>query len=400
MQMARRFGLLSLLALMVSACVESITAPGSCPDFCPTAEIRLIDTLLTGVIERDTTFGGYVLAHQASTMQVVGGPDQTAWGMLRFLEFNDSTFLDSLNIVPVVALDSFRLEVFLTNRSPDVTGLEITVHRLPVTIDTLTTYDEVAPFFEDSTIIGVIRVPDSVTSDTISAILPGDAFPTLAADSNRTAVGLSIRGATPAFATMSTVQAALGAVLWRFVQADSVGTPIPRMDFRRVSLDTFVYAGPPTTADPDALVVGGVPASRSFLRVNVPAFIIDSSEIVKAELLLVPFEPALGASSDTIHLAADGVSADFGPKSPLLLTVDSLRVTEAVGVGSTDTIIVDMTQLMATWQLDSTIVRTLVLRVNDEGGSIGELRLGSSRTPGLLPAIRLTYVPPFTFVAR
>jgi hypothetical protein len=101
-----------------------------------------------------------------------------------------------------------------------------------------------------------------------------------------------------------------------------------------------------------------------------------------------------------MRLSADGVSADFGPKSPLLLTVDSLRITEAVAVGSTDTIIVDMTQLMATWQLDSTIVRTLVLRVGNEGGTIGELRLGSSKTPGLYPAIRLTFVPPFTFVPR
>ena len=131
MQMARRFGLPSLLPLMLFACGESITAPGSCPDFCPTAEIRLIDTLLTGVIERDTTFTGYVQPHQATSMQVVGGPTQRTRGMLRFLVFSDSTFLDSLNIVPVLALDSFRLEVFLTNRSPDVTGLEITVHRLP-----------------------------------------------------------------------------------------------------------------------------------------------------------------------------------------------------------------------------------------------------------------------------
>lgn len=400
MQMARRFGLPSLLALMVFACGESITAPGSCPDFCPTAEIRLIDTVLTGVIERDTTFAGYVQPHQATSMQVVGGPTQITRGMMRFQVFRDSTFLDSLNIVPVLAVDSFRLEVFLTNRSPDVSGLEIAVHRLPISIDTLTGFADVTPFFEDSTLIGVFSVPDSVTNDTISAILPGDAFPTIDADSGVTAVGLAIRGAAPAFVTLSTVQVGLGAVMWRFVQADSVGTPVPRQDFTRSSLDTFVYTGPPTVADPNTLVVGGTPAARAFLRVNVPPFIIDSSEVVKAELILVPFEPVLGAPSDTLQLAADGVSADFGPKSPLLLAVDSLRVTEPVGVGSTDTIVVDMTQLMATWQADSTIVRTLVLRVNDEGGTIGELRLGSSKTPGLLPAMRLTYVPPFTFVPR
>jgi hypothetical protein len=69
-------------------------------------------------------------------------------------------------------------------------------------------------------------------------------------------------------------------------------------------------------------------------------------------------------------------------------------------VGSTDTIVVDMTQLMATWQADTSIVRTLVLRLDDEGGTIGELRLGSSKTPGLYPAMRLTYVPPFSFVPR
>lgn len=400
MQMARRFGLPNIIVLLLAACGESITAPGSCPDFCPTAKIQLIDSLLTGVIVRDTTFTGYVMPHQAIGMQLVGGSSQTTRGLVRFFAFSDSTFLDSLNRVPVLAVDSFRLDIVLTNRSHDVTGLEITVHRLPITIDSLTSFDDVTPFFEDSTIIGVFAVPDSVTSDTISAILPADAFPRLVEDSSRAAVGLAIRGASPAFATMSTTEITLGPLLQRFVQADSAGVPVARMDFRFATFDTFVYTGPPTSPDPDALVVGGLPAARAFLRVNVPSFIIDSSEVVKAELLLVPFEPVLGAPSDTLRVAADGVSADFGPKSPLIVTQDSLRVTNAVPVGSTDTIIVDITQLMVVWQTDTTIVRTLVLRVNGEGSTIGELRLGSSKTPGLHPAIRVTFVPPFSFVPR
>jgi hypothetical protein len=123
---------------------------------------------------------------------------------------------------------------------------------------------------------------------------------------------------------------------------------------------------------------------------------MDSSDIVRAHLLFVPVEPALGAPSDTFAVVAEPLGADFGAKSPILSGSDPL-VRAEVGVGTTDTVVIDISRIVALWQAAPDQVRTLVLRFLDEAGSVAELRVGSTRFLGSEPTIRVTYVPPFSF---
>ena len=247
MRMVKRLVLLSGLALLVLACEQRIIAPGACPEFCPNAEIRMLDSVLVGVVEQDTSFQGYIRASDAISMQVVGGgaaPESRV--LLRFLRFGSVVGITNTVSVPVAELDSFRLDLLLTGRSPDVTGLVVTVYRLPVGIDTLSTLASVAPFFHDSLIVGVVVVPDTVSNDTVSTILPGAAFPTFVDDGRQMALGLAIRGTTPAFASFGTDEGVRGAGLRRFVKADSAdGQRVPATDFRAVEFDTFVHPDPP-----------------------------------------------------------------------------------------------------------------------------------------------------------
>ena len=99
-------------------------------------------------------------------------------------------------------------------------------------------------------------------------------------------------------------------------------------------------------------------------------------------------------------LVAEGLGADFGAKSPLLdrfLFPDSLLVRTPVGVGSTDTVSIDISSLLAFWQGTPDQVRSLVVRLDLEGASPAQLRLASTRMLGMEPTIRVTYVPPFRF---
>jgi hypothetical protein len=59
---------------------------------------------------------------------------------------------------------------------------------------------------------------------------------------------------------------------------------------------------------------------------------------------------------------------------------------------------VDISTIMAFWQSDPEQVRILVVRARVEAGSMAEVRMGSTRTLGFQPLIRVTYVPPFSFV--
>jgi hypothetical protein len=386
------------LAVGALACEESATAPGVCPDFCPTGEIQVVDTVLVGVLEGDTSFTGYAEPYQAVWMQVVGGGAAVeARSVVWFPQFRDSAFIDSVTRGPVVGLDSFRLDLVLVDHTP-VPGLEVTIHRMPPSVDRESDFAALAPFFEDSTIIGTVVIADRIASDTVSAIIPVDAFPTFAEDSQRVAVGLSIRGSQPAFATFETREANLGPMMNRFVKLESSESDtVEQIDFITAEFDSFVYADPPPPTG-GSLVVGGTPSSRTFMRVVMPSFIMDSSDVVRAHLLLVPSEPVLGGPLDTFELVAEALGADFGAKSPIIASVDTLLVKTPVGVGTMDTVAVDISRIMVLWQRDPEQIRTLVVRARFEAATMAELRLGSTRIPGFEPVVRVTYVPPFTFV--
>src|SRR5437879_8629262 len=87
---------------------------------------------------------------------------------------------------------------------------------------------------------------------------------------------------------------------------------------RRSIFDTFLVDPPPAPLDA-TLVVGGAPSARSILRITLPRAIRDSSQIIRATLLLLPAVPARGAPVDSFVVEAHTVAADFGAKSPLIL---------------------------------------------------------------------------------
>src|SRR5207245_9191737 len=73
----RRLALVGAV-LLAAACVERLTAPGHCPDFCPSGQITVVDTLLTTSINRDSAYRGYVVSYQSPVMLAARLPGATA----------------------------------------------------------------------------------------------------------------------------------------------------------------------------------------------------------------------------------------------------------------------------------------------------------------------------------
>lgn len=412
MHTVRRYVWLSGLALAVMACDEIPTATGPCPEFCPQGEIVMIDTLLLDVVERDTSFTGYVLANEALSMQVSGASPFQSRGVIRFARFGKTIAIDSVNTGAVVSRDSFRLSVVLLNREEGVSGLEMDIHALPPTVTASTPFDSVQAFFDDSTRLGVLQIPDDLPSDssttdtvlvdTLTAVLIPDGFPNFddEEDGGVAAIGLVLRNADT-YVTLGTGEGLESAFLTRYTKADSAdGTIVERNDRRIALFDTFYTDAPPPSAS-GALTVGGVPSARAFLRLNIPSFIIDSSEIITATLLMVPIEPATGIGGDSVSIIANAVGSDFGPKSPIIISPrDTLAKRASLQVGRSDTLSIDFSRIIGQWQDAPSLDHTLVLTTFVEAGSPGVVRLGSSRTPNARPAVRVTYVPPFSFVQK
>jgi hypothetical protein len=394
-----------LIAAAVAACRENVTAPGACPEYCPPARLEVQDTLLTSVIANAEWFEGYVQPHRAAILQVVSdGARQVSRGVIRLRAFSPE-IAEGGDLVPVEEADSFRLRFEVLRRREDVTGYELQVHRLPITVDSSASFEDLAAYFADSTLLATLLLPDSVegdtvgVADTVGVTLPPDAFPTLEADSFQTAVGVALRSDQTGYVDLPAVErGGAGTSLTWFVKIDSSGTLVGRQQSQGPAFDTFVVDSLAPEQD-EPLVMGGVPSARTFLRFDMPAEILDASTIVRATLILVPATPVLGAEGDTTTLAAFPLLEDFGPKSkPEVLPADTLgRELAVLPVGAADSILMDVTRIMQPWQSDSTLPQTIVLLLSPEGGSIAELRVFSPTSAGGRPALRVTYVPFFSF---
>jgi len=176
---------------------------------------------------------------------------------------------------------------------------------------------------------------------------------------------------------------------------------VTRVSIRTTRLDTYVFT-PPPPPPANALSVGGAPSSRSFIRLDLPKQVVDSSQVVRATLFLVPASPVLGPPGDTLRIVAHALATDIGPKSPIRPAIsDSAgRVGARVIAGSTDTIKVDITDVIRSWKGDSLSPRAVALTVEREGGSWAEARFWSSANLTLRPMLDITFVPPVKYEGR
>lgn len=387
------------LVLIATGCVEDITSSGACPDFCPSMQIEIVDTVITGSIVQDSSYRGYVETHRAQTMQVTSGGVAESHGLIRFRAFAEEFDMDTSSAVdlrPIIAVDSFGVSLVVDAVAGGTADFDLVVHRLPVDIDSTVEYSDLQSTFADSAELAVASFADVVADDTVTVILPSDAFPTLDEDSSISAVGVSLRSVEPAFVDFETVNVLSTSVsMTRFLQVDSAdGQAAARTDLTYPAFDSFVFSDLPV-AGPSSLVVGGSPSSRAFLGISLPSWIVDSASIVRATLQLVPSEPVVGAPGDSIRLLAEGIAAEIGPKSPILqVSVDSIAPYSGLAmVGSSDTLRIDITHVVTLWGTNTSAVRGVLLRAVREAGSMGEFRFNSSESAFGSPSIHVTLVP-------
>lgn len=413
----RRLALVGAV-LLVAACVERLTAPGHCPDYCPSGQITIVDTLLTTSISRDSSYRGYVLAHQAALMLAAHLPGATdtldGRPIFRINGFGSRFRISTTDTSTgaILGADSARLQVYVVRRDTATHNLRLQLYRLPIAIDTSTTFGSLAAPFTDSllrtvnidTLLAQPGRKDAVTGDSVvvdtvnqrlvlSLKLDTAAARYIATDSGSVAYGIRIAADTLASIAIGKV-GTLGPVLQWYLRVDSLGTPVARKpSVLGAAFATFVFAPPPAPLD-STLAVGGVPSARSLLRVAFPKVIRDSSQIIRATLFLVPAVPARGAPADSLVIEARTVFADFGAKSPIDLRLGDTTV---IRVGATDTVQIEVTNLLQLWAADSTHPTVLVLRATAEAQFFGEIRFYPSVAPAFRPTLQVTFVRRFPF---
>lgn len=429
----RWIGLAGLAVLGVGgggACGEESTAPGNCPDFCPGGQIEMHDTLLTDVIVRDSAFRDYLRADEAEALAVADIPGVVdSRAILRMAEMFTRVVQTSSDTVTVpITVDSARLRLNIVRRDTNTANLRLAIYRLPLTIDSATTFAELTGPFTDS-LIDSVDVSDLLArppiADSLTLALWGDTIRTdsaghvlqisrfdsslilhvtldtaqarfVVADSGKVAYGVRVAADSLASVSLGSnnVFDRSATIRW-FYQYQGDTSVVAADAFRGTTFDSFVF-DPPNAVVGDDLVVGGAPSARSLLRVTMPSFLRDTADVIRATLMLVPITPVQGVVGDSFTVIARPVQADLGGKSPLS-SATGLFGQATIHIGSADTVRIELSDLIRAWAIDTTAATALVLGQVPEASSYTEIRFYSSRTPAFRPALQVTYVRRFPF---
>jgi hypothetical protein len=320
----------------------------------------------------------------------------------------------------------------IVRRPKNTTNLRLRLYQIPVTTDSTSNFASLDPYFT-ATPVDSLNVTDLLAlpaiSDTQIVRLWGDS---IRVDTAGHVLQINSTDSTIAvYFHLDTLQALLsdtaGRVAWGVrVAADSfasialgtsesgANTPLMRWfyhytipDTVSATPDSVVYADrtvatrfdnfvftPPTPPLDSNLAVGGTPSARALLRVAMPAFLHDSIDVVRATLTLVPVSAVQGAPSDSFTVQLRSVLTDLGAKSPLSTALSGFTF---IHPGSSDTVNIEITNLVRSWSLDTTLTTAFVLGQVPEASSYTEARFYSSRTPAFRPALHVTYVKRFRF---
>ena len=408
------------LAVLLSACSEQLTAPGTCPDFCSPSALFLVDTVLQDAIAQDSSFGrpiGYVSPHNSLALLAVSVPGRESRAIFRTIPVPARLIVGPDTATgAVIGVDSAILRLTITRRDTSAHNLTLSLYALPLAIDSTTAFHDLdAPFAGPvvrsvnlDTLLARPGLKDPTTGDsaTVDAVnlritvlirLDSAQVPFVTADSGKVALGVRVSADSRANVSIgsgelgSLLNTPLGPIVNWFLKVDSLGLNVihPPARLAQAAFDSFVFDPPPQPLG-GMLVVGGVPAARIVLRMALPPLIRDSSRVVRATLEFVAAAQLEGNPADSFPVVANPVVADFGAKSPLnLKQTDTTWIT----IVPLDTVRIDVTRVVGLWATDSLQSTTLVLRQLLEGGMFPELRLHASADVAQRPKLHITYAP-------
>jgi len=388
------------VVLLGFGCKENVTAPGSCPDLCPSTAVSIVDTTFTGIVVDDSSFRGYYSPQEAQWL-VLGDQDSLRSVALVRFGSRGSTWYPGVNdtAIGIGRVDSVVVTLYIAGRDTLVPGIRILAYRLPVNWDTAMTWADAQHYLADSLLVDSLALPDTVRSGSVTLKLGTHALDAIPeSDGGVISLAFAIHASQRTILALSAAYNSLGppVVSW-YVHAPAPRDTLSHVFSASPDLNTFVY-DPPASDPPGALVAGGVPSARSILRLRLPAVATDSLHLVRATLILTPTRPARGIPSETFRVSARGVLRDFGPKS-VIFADTAAGGTVPVARGDSGEIRIEVGRLFRQWGTTGgdSLPRTLMLLAEPEAGGLGEVAVARRTGGAAAPRLRVTYVRPYTF---
>ena len=423
-----RFALLcaavSIVAVL-SACAEDLAGGAACPVLCPESNFEIVNDTLDAVIAFDSTLSGYPLPGGEGIMTLLqrfgNGDTVITGGVVRF-DFIPTFAPVGTDSALVTKVDSATLRLQVVGATIDSLSGRDTLKRVPVTIEvydvdtTASDFDTAAvrARFRPSTLLGTYTVrrdslPDSVIVQLDTAAVRARV------QTGRLRVGIRIRSDSSMQLPLAATEAG-GPLFLRFRARASADTSVVRTvgvassstggegDLPDLDDYLIVLRGTPPPP-PQMLVVGGLPARRVYVRLDVPSRLVDSVTVVRAALVLTQ-APVRGRTDDTVRtfiLASVSIATPIVEvgRAALLVTSSTGLFPQRRAPSDSGLVRFELAGTFLFWRLnpEDQLPRALVFRSAREGQFPSEFYFYSSEAPAnLRPRIEISYVPAVDFM--
>jgi hypothetical protein len=386
------------LVLLLSGCEEQLTVPGHCPEFCVGGLSQVHDTVIMASPGSDSTYVGYTgWADLPAALASAGLPAGETRAWYRFPRRPDSVSVSAVaDSLKPYTIDSVAISVSLVARDTTLPGLVLYLHRIPVSVDTLTDFATLDGYLTAGTLIDSIVVPDSLKRGPVKLTLKGSALDRLVfapEDSGRLAIAVRLRDAAATGVRLGTLASATGTASYAtFVTAEAQDST-RRKQTLSLTADGNGYVrengAPPQ--DPDLLWVGRTPSARSLIRFAVPRAILDSSKLLRVTLELTPAQPLFGLLTDPAGIEVRDIIKDIGAKSTPSFLV---RGFQTLAFGGSEVVGIDVMNLVLLWKGATPLPQAFLVSQLPEGGSFHQPVFFTSRSAAGAPLLRITYSRP------
>jgi hypothetical protein len=399
---------LVILTAVLASCTEKLDNSAGCPILCP-GQGGDIETITIDAVSLDSTVSALTGQGTENTLLVATrGDTLDARAIIRFDSIPGRyrrPGADTTSII-VTTVDSvtLRLRVDTTGgKIPDLVTLDLYDVNSTAPDSAVT---EIANLFVPSRLITSATIARAGLKDTINVTLPASAI--LERLDAPLRIGIRARGpesvqlrvlsqegaGTP---TQLSYRVSPDTTIAKVVLSPGSKTPVGQPALALSLGDYTLLVRGTATGPATGLNVGGLPARRVYMRFEIPSFLVDSVDVIRATLLLTQIPNTGLDAADTVsiipHVSLATVAVTDIAKAAQITAVvntDTLRVIP----GGTGVQEVEVANVVGLWRLQQSAEtpRALVLLSTREGNSPLEARFFSIEAPpGQRPRLRISY---------
>jgi hypothetical protein len=397
-------GMVSIMAV-AGACSEILDTSAGCPDLCSNQE-GLIETITIDPVVLDTSVSAATgLGTELSLLLATRGDTVDSRAVIRFDSIPARYLKSPTDTQQIVSVDSARLRLRLDTIGAKLPG-PIVIEAYDVDTDAPDTLTSaVAALFTPERLIASKTFATADIKDSISIEIPG---PTIVAKKGqRLRIGLRALGQGSLQLRIFSVEAGGAAQLYFRADKDTAVKPIALAPYSKTPANqatvafslsdyTLLVKGPPP-GPPEALNVGGLPARRVYMRFDVPKFIADTAQIVRATLLLTQRPDRTAEPNDTVRILANvSLAAKSVTDLARAAQITAGTTLDTLGLSPADSGLkaLEVAQVIALWRAQNPdqTPRALILVSTTEGRTpVQAVFFSIEAAPELRPRLRISY---------